>query len=102
MSETAVDFNFCAEADRMLLAARFLAELDLAGICETVERAHTLGPFVDPTRYRDALYRGDMDDVAHLASALREPQRIAREIIAKHGKLTGLLAIEAPKGDHHG
>lgn len=76
------DFDFRIEADKLLLAMRFLADLDLDGILRTVEIAHTVGWVIDPTKYRDALSRGDMDAVRDLAAALREPVRIWTERIA--------------------
>lgn len=76
------DFDFKAEADKMLLAARFLADLDLDSITETAERAHSLGPIVDPTAYRDALQSGDLEAVAALAAALKPAAKIFRERIA--------------------
>lgn len=79
---TDAELDFKGEVDKMLLAARVIADLNLAGIVDTVSRAHTLGPFVDPTRYRDALHRGDMDRVGRLAAALIEPARLFRDEIA--------------------
>lgn len=61
-----------AVLDRVTLAVSLIAsERDaLAEIAQTIERAHTLGPFIDPTRYRDALDRGDMDRAARLIRRL--------------------------------
>lgn len=51
-------FDFKSQVDKMLLVARVLPELKLQDIINTVESAHTFGPFIDPTTYRDALWRG--------------------------------------------
>lgn len=74
------DFDLKTECDRMILAMNFIAELSLEKITETVERAHTLGPLIDPTKYRDALQRGDIDRVARLAEALKAPVAIFQEM----------------------
>jgi hypothetical protein len=82
VSEIPEDFDYRIEVDKMLLAARFLADLDLASILRAIEQAHTIGPFIDPTAYRDSLYRGHMDIVRDLAASLVEPARIFRERVA--------------------
>jgi hypothetical protein len=63
--------DFSGEIQRMLLPMPILATVDLDGIRDVISRAHALGPFIDPTAYRDALYRGDMDDAAELARLLQ-------------------------------
>lgn len=83
--EDLTNFDVKTEADKMLLAMRFLADVEIGKISETVERAHTIAPFLDPTAYRDALQRGDMDDIRRLADALKEPVRIFKEIAERHG-----------------
>lgn len=61
------DFDVRVESDRLLLAVRFLADLDLAALAEAIERADVIGPLLDPTAYRDMLHRkGNMHDVARL------------------------------------
>ena len=69
---------------RIGLAMQLIAsEADnLERFIATVETAHTVGPFVDPTAYRDALYRGDMDAMAAVCRALREPVRVWNDRIA--------------------
>lgn len=61
-------FDFKTEADRLILVCNFLADIDLESLRLAVTRAHTIGPIVDPTRYRDALFDGSMDDIARLAA----------------------------------
>lgn len=79
------NIEFKAEVDKMYLAMNFLVDLNLIGIADTVQYAHTLGPFIDPTKYRDALNKGHMDDAARMASALLEPVKMFREIKEKMG-----------------
>jgi hypothetical protein len=81
-SPTSREIDFKSQCDKMLLAVKLLADLELAAIVDTVERAHSLGPFVDPTAYRDALYRGDMDTIRDLADALLRPVEIFNERVA--------------------
>lgn len=76
------DFEFIGEANRMLLAMQVLADVDIEQVLATVDSADTLGPLLDPTAYRDALYRGDMHAVRDLAAALREPVRVWNDRIA--------------------
>lgn len=87
--ETTID-PMGGEADALLLkmsmhkiglAMPVLAQVDTTGIIRTIEMAHSIGPFLDPTKYRDALYRGDMDAIADLARALEPALAIWRERI---------------------
>jgi len=75
------DFDVKSETQRMFLAMSFLADLNLQGLTEVVRDAHTIGPIVDPTAYRDALWRGDMDRMARIAEALKEPVRLYKEVM---------------------
>lgn len=75
------EFDLAGNVQRLGLAFRVISEsVDLDGIVATVEMAHTIGAVLDPTKYRDALSRGD-NAIAELAAALREPVRIWREKI---------------------
>jgi hypothetical protein len=56
-------------------------EENMQKILDNVESAHNVGWFLDPTAYRDALYRGDMDNMAELLRSLKEPLRIWKEKI---------------------
>lgn len=62
-----------SELQKIGLAMRVLADANLDGIIHTFEMAHAIGPFIDPTKYMDALSRGDMDAMGKLASLLKEP-----------------------------
>lgn len=56
-----------SEADKLILACQFLAELRLSDLREVITTADTIGPIIDPTAYRDMLYRdGNMHDVRAL------------------------------------
>lgn len=78
------DFDLGGFTRRVGLAMNLIAlEADnLEKFLATVEAAHAIGPFVDPTAYRDALYRGDMDAMAAVCRALREPVRVWNNRIA--------------------
>jgi hypothetical protein len=75
------DGDFTSEVQKLGLAMRVIATVDLDFITETVDHAHAVAPLLDPTKYRDALRRGDMDAIAELAQKLKEPTRIWREKI---------------------
>ena len=92
-------FDFKGETDRMLLAARFLASVNLDKIIETISDAHSYGPILDPTKYRDALSRGDMDRVNRLAQALIEPRKIMREMLAAYGAMCASCGSTAVRFD---
>lgn len=79
------DFDFKSQADKLLLAMQFLSTIDVDGIVEAISEAHTVGWFLDPTAYRDALSLGHMDAVGLLARELRAPIRIFRERLAPVG-----------------
>lgn len=61
--------DFKTEADRLVLVARLVSEIDLNFLLSEVNRAHTLGPIFDPTAYRDALNSGHLNSIAALAQA---------------------------------
>jgi hypothetical protein len=82
---TETDFDFKIEADKLMLACRFLADLDCAALVNTVNRVHSMAPLLDPTAYRDALYRGHMDDLADLARLAIPLVRKFKEIQEKVG-----------------
>lgn len=73
--------DYKSEADKLVLFAQLLDSLDLDFLIDEIETAHAAGPVIEPTMYRDAHARGDMDRIDRLARALREPQRIARDEI---------------------
>lgn len=75
------DFDFNPEARKLLLFMRALADLELGKIVATIEMAHTVGWAVDPTLYRDALQKGDMDAIGRLARALEPALKVWREEI---------------------
>lgn len=50
--------TFPDEADKLVLVAQLLADVDLDGIMREVSRADTLGPIVSPTAYRQMLDQG--------------------------------------------
>lgn len=79
-------FDYKSSVDKMMLVARVMAELPLDEITDAISRAHTLGPFIDPTKYRDALYSGDMDLIGKLAQSLKEPKTIMKELLEKYGQ----------------
>lgn len=73
-------FDFAHEADRLIAYAGMLETLELGRLISEVDRAHVLGPILDPTRYRDALRAGHIEDVATLA-------RLALPLVAQYRKI---------------
>lgn len=76
------DFDYLGNVQRLGLVMQALASVELHKIIATTEYAHSLGPILDPTKYRDALYRGDMDAMAELARALQPALKVWDEKIA--------------------
>lgn len=64
-------FIYQVEADKLLLGIRFLSDVRLDELVQAVNRAETLGPIIDPTRYKQALDRGHMAAVGQLADEAR-------------------------------
>lgn len=64
------DFDYKLQVDKLLLGMQFIASVDIAAIQATVRHAHSYGPFADPTGYREALQKGDMDAIGELARRL--------------------------------
>lgn len=56
-------------------------EENIDKVLDNINAAHNVGWIVDPTAYRDALHRGDMDEAAELLRSLKEPIRVWREKI---------------------
>lgn len=79
MSTYNPDYDVEQNMNRLMLAMPVLATVDLEGFLAVVSMAHTLGPFVDPTRYRDGIQRGDMDALAALCEALLPAMKVWRE-----------------------
>lgn len=80
-------FDFKSEADRLIAVCGLLADFQLDQLVQAVQQAHTLGPIVDPTRYRDALQRDHMDDVATLA-------RLALPVVAQYRKMAEKVGVD--------
>lgn len=78
-------FDFKQEADRLVTISGMFETVDIDGILHMVEHAHTIGPLLDPTRYRDALDRGVLDKVAELARAAKRVVAIHEEMREKAG-----------------
>lgn len=75
-------FVYEVEVNKLLLAVRFLANVDVKGIREAISYADAVGWAVDPTMYRDALEKGDMHAIQRLAGALEPVLKVWREDIA--------------------
>lgn len=76
------DFDFKGQSDKLLLVGQFLTSIDLNGIVSLVDTTHGLAPMLDPTAYRDALHRGDMDAIRDFARALQPAMKVWDERIA--------------------
>lgn len=71
--------NACA------IAARLLAEHDLPGILEAIERAHSLGAMLDPTLYREKVQAMDQDkEILEAAGPLRRMGLKLKQMQEKH------------------
>lgn len=75
-------FDYLGNVQRLAVVMQALESVELGAIISTTECAHTLGPFVDPTMYREALQRGLMDAMADLARALQPAVAIWDQKIA--------------------
>lgn len=68
------------EIKRLMLVASMLELIDCAGLAETAQSCHTLGPIVDPTAYRAAMDRlTPMAELARAAAKTVKALRAARE-----------------------
>jgi pyrimidine operon attenuation protein/uracil phosphoribosyltransferase len=61
----------------VVTAAHMLAGHDIPGLIEAIERAHTTGPILDPTLYRDKAKA--MDEDAELLRAALPLWKLTRE-----------------------
>lgn len=72
MSDYDPDFDFKANADSLLIAVRMISEtVDLDQMATVISMADAMGAFVDPTKYRDALQKGDMRRTERLVSLMQ-------------------------------
>lgn len=59
------EFDYATQMRQLDMLARAFAHIvesaPLEEMRSTLGDAHALGPFVDPTKYRDALYNGSLD-----------------------------------------
>lgn len=69
--------EFHVEAMKVGLAVEFLMGLRLVEFSNVINRAHTLGPILDPTLYRDKGIR-NLRDLESLVAPLREAQQKIR------------------------
>ena len=82
------EFDFKTEADRLLIAAQFLSQVDIARIIETADRALDVGFLVDSEMYRRQLFGGDLQDVLDLARKLKPAADLFTERILPKAKVS--------------
>lgn len=71
---------------QMNLAMQVIDKLELEEILNGIEHADALGPILDPTAYRDMLYRdGNMHDIAHIIRLIIIARDEWRKIMIKAG-----------------
>jgi hypothetical protein len=76
--------RYIAAANVFLTMARVLADSkdDLEWVLTTIHHAHTLGPVLDPTAYRDGMQ--NLQDQEELFRPLFEAARTIAPVIARH------------------
>ncbi|MDV2503048.1 MAG: hypothetical protein RX318_03765 [bacterium] len=67
----------------LFLMAHGIADAPLQAFINSIERAHAVGPILDPTMYREGLVT--LRDVERLAQAALEFQRVVEEFSIKTG-----------------
>lgn len=82
------DTTFQIEADKLMIGAAWFRGVELDAIINTVSRAHSIAPILDPTAYQRQLHSGHMDDAARLARAARKVVEVYDEIEAKMAEAT--------------
>lgn len=85
------DFDVQSFSQRFMIGLQFFESLEeeMTEFLETVERAHTVGWFIDPTAYRDMLYRkGNMDDLAVAV-------RLAKPLVTKYREFKQIIETSA-------
>ncbi len=63
----------------VVMIATLVKYMDLDGFLERISLAHSVGPILNPTLYRDAI--DDMSKIETLADALRTFQATAKEVL---------------------
>lgn len=81
------DLDYKNEVNKLLLAIRALSTINIEFIISSIERADAIGAFVDPTAYRDMLYKkGNMHNIGKLA-------KLAEPLVAEFNKILEELEI---------
>jgi len=84
------------------LVARMTLNLDFDGFIQAIDRAESIGPFVDPTLYQRFLHddraRAELRLARDAATKLREIQKDARKLADLHGFTWDDEAAEQTKG----
>ena len=72
-AQTAAAERYVTEMDKLAKLGRDAATIDIDWLLATVGRAHTVGPILDPTGYRDGLGRlRDQERLLRAAKPFRD------------------------------
>lgn len=75
--------EYALTQSQILMLASLIMPLDLAGFLRAIDRAETLGPFLDPTLYRAAAR--ELRSVKAVAEALHGAQIKLRKLLPDQG-----------------
>ena len=81
------DFDVQSFNQRFMIGLQFFESIDdeMTEFLEIVEHAHSYGVIIEPTMYRDMLYRkGNMDDLA-------DAVRLAKPLVAKYREFQQII-----------
>lgn len=88
--------EYAATQDQMVLAAGFIASLDLEGFVDRIEITDAIGPMLHPTLYRDGMDK--LHQVKELAEACLEVKRIFEKTRQLHeAEARGRLSREGAR-----
>lgn len=89
---TTEPFDYEAEMDRAMMVVQFVMRIDAAQIQKAITAAHTIGPIMDPTRYRDGMR--NLEDARVVASGLLAAQGEFRKSDRLMAALRAVGAVE--------
>lgn len=65
--------EYVAEMSQLVMICRLVLRIDFAGLENTISKAHTVGPILDPTAYRDGMRNlKDQEQIVRAAKRFRE------------------------------
>ncbi len=81
--------DYKAGLDLTMNMARMVQLIPTTDMLMALDRAETLGPFIDPTLYQKYLYKSDGEDIKRIIEGLDKFRRVVEGIKLEHSLKEG-------------